>query len=64
MNYKAIFFDRDGTITYFTKEKELWRDRVISEWGGKPFKLPYEKMMKLFGLASEGRKPWYKTVHG
>ncbi len=62
MNYKAIFFDRDGTLTYFTKEKELWRDRVISEWSGKPFKLPYEKMMNLFSLASEGRKPWYKTV--
>ena len=31
MKYKAIFFDRDGTITYFCKEKELWRDSQISE---------------------------------
>lgn len=22
MKYKAIFFDRDGTLTYFNKEKE------------------------------------------
>ncbi len=62
MKYKAIFFDRDGTLTYFTKEKELWRDRIIGEWSGMPFELPYEKMMKLFILSSEGKKPWYKTV--
>lgn len=62
MNYKAIFFDRDGTLTYFNKEKENWRDKKISKWSGKPFKLPYEKMMSLFNLASEGKKPWYKTV--
>lgn len=62
MNYKAIFFDRDGTLTYFTTEKEAWRDKTISEWSGKPFELSYEKMMDLFHLASEGRKPWYKTL--
>ena len=60
--YKAIFFDRDGTLTYFTTEKEAWRDKQISEWSGKPFELSYEKTMKLFNLASEGRKPWYKTL--
>lgn len=62
MNYKAIFFDRDGTLTYFTAEKEAWRDKTISEWSGKLFELSYEKMMDLFHLASEGRKPWYKTL--
>ncbi|MDE7361470.1 MAG: HAD family hydrolase [Oscillospiraceae bacterium] len=62
MRYKAIFFDRDGTLTYFDKNKELWRDRIIGEWSGKPFELPYEKMMNLFNLASQGRNPWYKTV--
>lgn len=62
MKYKAIFFDRDNTLTYFTQEKELWRDKMISEWSGKPFELPYEKMMKLFELAAEERKPWYKTL--
>lgn len=62
MRYKAIFFDRDGTLTYFDKEKEQWRDNLISKWSGKPFSLSYEKMMNLFELASEGKKPWYKTV--
>ena len=62
MTYKAIFFDRDGTLTYFNKEKELWRDQIIRGWSGKPFELPYDKMMKLFNLASQGKKPWYKTV--
>ncbi len=62
MKYKAIFFDRDGTLTYFDKKKEEWRDRIISEWSGKPFELSYEKMMKLFELASEGKKPWYRTI--
>ena len=60
--YKAIFFDRDGTLTYFTAEKEAWRDKTISEWSGKAFELNYDKMMSLFNLASEGRKPWYKTL--
>lgn len=60
--YKAIFFDRDGTLTYFTAEKEEWRDKTISEWSGKPFELDYDKMMSLFQFASEGRKPWYKTL--
>ena len=62
MNYKAIFFVRDGTMTYFTTEKETWRDNKISEQSGKLFELSYEKMMDLFHLASEGRKPWYKTL--
>lgn len=62
VKYKAVFFDRDGTLTYFDKEKEIWRDQIISEWSGKPFKLSYDKMMTLFNLVSEGKKPWYKTV--
>ena len=62
MRYKAVFFDRDGTITYFCKDKELWRDRQISLWSGKPFELSYEKMMELFELASGGKTPWYKTL--
>lgn len=62
MKYKAIFFDRDGTLAYFNKEKEVWRNQKISEWSGKPFELSYEKMMELFSLTGEERKPWYKTV--
>ena len=62
MRYKAIFFDRDNTLTYYNPEKVAWQDRMVSEWSGKPLELPYEKMMKLFGQAAEGRTPWYKTV--
>ena len=62
MQYKAVFFDRDNTLTYFNKEKEKWRDITVSGWSGHPLSLPYEKMMKLFGLSSERRTPWYKTL--
>jgi HAD superfamily hydrolase (TIGR01509 family) len=62
MNYKAMFFDRDGTLTYFSPEKEKWRDEVVALWSGKPFGLPYDKMMGLFQLAAEGKTPWYKNV--
>lgn len=62
MKYKAIFFDRDGTLTYFNPKKEEWRNSVISQWSGKPFELSYKKMTGLFHLASEGKKPWYKSL--
>jgi len=30
MKYKAIFFDRDGTLTYFNPEKEAWRNKKVA----------------------------------
>lgn len=54
--YKAVFFDRDGTLTYFNPEKEKYRDETIAQWSGKPFDLPYDKMM------GQGRTPWYKNL--
>lgn len=62
MKYKAIFFDRDGTLTYFNPEKEQWRNKTIERWSGRPFELPYEKMMDLFNKASKNRRPWYENV--
>jgi len=62
MKFTAIFFDRDGTLTYFNPEKSKWRDEIITSWSNKDFILPYEKMMNLFQLAAEGRKPWYKNL--
>lgn len=62
MKYKAIFFDRDGTLTYYNPEKKKWRDEMIGSWSGKAFELPYEKMMELFRLAAEGKSPWYRNV--
>jgi HAD hydrolase, family IA, variant 3 len=62
MRYKAIFFDRDNTLTYFNPQKKAWRDETIAAWSGKPFELPYEKMMRLFELAAEGQEPWYRDL--
>lgn len=60
--YKAVFFDRDGTLTYFNREKERWRDGIIEQWSGRPFELPYDKMMTLFMEASGGKSPWYTCL--
>lgn len=62
MKYRAVFFDRDNTLTYYNPEKAEWLNRVVSSWSGKPLDLPYEKMMNLFGQAAEGRKPWYRNL--
>ena len=53
--YKAVFFDRDGTLTFYSDKKEQWRNETISRWSGKVFELTYDKMMALFRLASEGQ---------
>ncbi len=62
MRFKAVFFDRDGTLTYYSPDKVKYRDDMISSWSGKPFELPYEKMMDLFRLASYGKTPWYRDL--
>lgn len=62
MRFKAIFFDRDGTLTYNNPEKVKWKNHMIESWSGKPFELPYEKMMQVFTKASENKRPWYKNV--
>ena len=62
MRFKAIFFDRDNTLTYYDPEKLKWQNEIVSSWSGKPFDLPYEKTIKLFAQAAEGRKPWYKNI--
>lgn len=62
MKFKAVFFDRDGTLTYRNPEKQLWLRQTVSHWSGRPFELEYEKMMRLMELASEGSKPWYRNV--
>ncbi|HHV60562.1 MAG TPA: HAD family hydrolase [Clostridiaceae bacterium] len=47
--YKAIFFDRDGTLTYGNPVKLKWRDQIIAQWSNKPFTLSYEKMKRSTG---------------
>jgi HAD superfamily hydrolase (TIGR01509 family) len=63
MAYKAVFFDRDGTLTYNDPKVKEKTDNLIKSWGGKPFPIVYDKMMELFEAASEGKKPWYKDVN-
>lgn len=60
MKYKAIFFDRDNTLTYIDKKKEKWRNRIISEWSRNPSESSYDKMMELFDFAGKDRL-FYET---
>lgn len=46
--YKAIFFDRDGTLTYNDPTYEKFRDEKISEWSGRDFLLPHERFVRIF----------------
>lgn len=59
MHHKAIFFDRDGTLTYGNKEKLTWYRETVEEWSQRKFALDYDKMMMLFdraGYPKEGLK--------
>jgi len=60
--YKAVFFDRDGTLTYGDPKVKEQTGVLIKSWGGNPFPISYEKMVELFEAASEGRTPWYRNV--
>lgn len=51
MRFKAVFFDRDGTLTHGNPEKRRWLHEAVERWSGQPFELPYEKMMGIFRLA-------------
>ena len=54
--YKAIFFDRDGTLTK-RKDEVLKREReMIEKWSGKPFVLDYDRLMRLFELSGRPRE--------
>lgn len=59
MNYKAVFFDRDGTLTFANPVKIRWRDEIIRSWSGKEFCIDYDRTMALFdraGYPQEGLK--------
>ena len=51
MKYKAIFFDRDNTMTTANPEKVKWRNEIIKSWSGKDYDVDYNKMMELFDRA-------------
>jgi putative hydrolase of the HAD superfamily len=63
MAYKAVFFDRDGTLTYNDPKVKEQMNNLIKSWGGKPFPIIYDKMIELFEAAGEGRTPWYNDVN-
>ncbi len=52
MQYKAIFFDRDNTLTHYNPEKIKWRNEIIESWSGKRFEIDYNKTMSLFHIAN------------
>lgn len=62
MKYKAIFFDRDGTLTYNDPEIQKESFRLIKKWGGTPYTIEYDDMMQLFYKAAQGKDYWYKNV--
>jgi len=64
MKYKAIFFDRDGTLT---KNEPGWvkmRDDKLFEWSGQPFVFTQELFDKIFQRVWQGGYSFvpYKNV--
>ena len=62
--YKAVFFDRDGTLVRGDREWNLFRDRSLEEWSGKKFDSSYDYFMKFFDKVNHGGFPFapYKTL--
>lgn len=46
MKYKAIFFDRDGTLTMNDSGWVKMRDDKLFEWSGQPFVFTQELFIK------------------
>lgn len=51
MQYKAIFFDRDGTLTYTNKDKWEWFNQTVEGWSHRKLELDYHRRMELFDAA-------------
>ncbi len=54
LKYTAVFFDRDDTLTHGNEQKRVWMQDTISQWSGRAYELPYEKMTALFHAAGYG----------
>jgi FMN phosphatase YigB (HAD superfamily) len=52
--YKAIFFDRDGTLVMNDPEWECLRIQKLEEWSGKPFDTSHEFFVKVFNKVRNG----------
>ncbi|MGE5653109.1 MAG: HAD family hydrolase [Bacillota bacterium] len=64
MSYKAIFFDRDGTLTMNDRSWTVLRDQKLSEWSGRPFVFSQELFERHFARVRHGGFPFapYKSV--
>ena len=64
MNYRAIFFDRDGTLTRNSPDWEELRRDCLSKWSGRPFQDSEEFFMRNFRKVLEGGFPFapYRNV--
>lgn len=62
--YKAIFFDRDGTLVHGDPGWTRFRDQRLKEWSGREFDNSYEYFVKMFQKVLDGGFPFapYKTV--
>lgn len=65
MKYKAIFFDRDGTLTMNDPEMDIELNRRYKELSGVELDLPYDRFIKFFNKAHEQVKPYipYRTIN-
>lgn len=64
MKYKAIFFDRDGTLVRGDHEWTALRNEKLREWSGREFDGSYDYFMQVFRKVEAGGFPFspYKTV--
>lgn len=52
--YKAVFFDRDGTLVRSDPEWTAFRNDRIREWSGKNLNNSYDYFMQVFNRVMEG----------
>lgn len=64
MKYKAIFFDRDGTLVRGDPEWTRFRNQCLEQWSGREFDSSYDYFMRMFEKVRTGDFPFapYKTV--
>ena len=58
MKYRAIFFDRDGTLTRNNPDWEELRRDCLSRWSGRPFQDSEEFFMRNFRRVLDGGFPF------
>ncbi len=64
MRFKAIFFDRDGTLVRGDPEWTRFRNQNLEQWSGRKFDDSYDYFMKFFQKVLAGGFPFvpYHTV--